>query len=55
MMSFKFRRGFGMVHLLNRLSIYYCHYLEHETTEYWSGYDRVRIFKFKRLTMWVRK
>lgn len=43
------------IHFLNRISFYICSYLENETTEYWLGHSRKRIFKYKKLTIWIRR
>lgn len=53
--DFEWNKYSKHVHLFNyRLCIYWCPYLENETTEYWCGYNRKRIAKIGRLTFWVR-
>lgn len=42
------------IHFFNYISVYWCNYLKTVTDEYWLGYERKRIFKLGKLTVWVR-
>lgn len=53
-MRFKFTQTGWMFHFMNFISIYSCSYLAHETTEFWTGYNRKRFFKLDNITFWKR-
>lgn len=39
---------------VGKFSFYWCDYLKTQTTEYWSGFNRKRIFKLGKVTVWMQ-
>lgn len=45
---------YGYINILNRLSIYWCKYMQELDTEYWLGFYRRKVFSIGRFTFWIR-